>query len=74
MDAEGEFTDIEHFFGQYVHDKEKLVAKVTEALALHHKEVEADISTIKGDFVSGDFKGSGRISADLLLLILGPIE
>jgi phage regulator Rha-like protein len=69
-----ELKDIENYFGQYINDRSKLEKKVAEALALHHKKVEADIATIKSDFDSGDYKGSGATAADLLELVLGPVE
>jgi acetoacetate decarboxylase len=66
--------DIENYFGQYISDRSKLEKKIAEALAIHHKKVEADIATIKSDFDSGDYKGSGATAADLLELVLGPVE
>jgi len=69
-----ELKDIENYFGQYINDRSKLEKKVAEALALHHKKVEADIATIKSDFDSGDYKGSGATAADLLELVFGPVE
>jgi len=69
-----ELKDIENYFGQYINDRSKLEKKVAEALALHHKKVEADIAAVKNDFDSGDFKDAGTVAADLLELVLGPVE
>jgi len=69
-----ELKDIENYFGQYISDRSKLEKKIAEALALHHKKVEADIETVKNDLTSGDFKGAGTTAADLLELVLGPVE
>jgi hypothetical protein len=72
--VEPELKDIENYFGQYVHDKTKIAAKIAEAEALHHKKVGEDIDAIKNDFSSGDYKGSGATAADLLELVFGPVE
>ena len=43
-------------------------------MTFHHKAVEADIASIKADWASRQWVKAGGVAADLLALVLGPVE
>lgn len=73
--ATGELKEVEEYFGQYVKDHSKLVAKITEALANadERKEVMADVSSIEADIKAQNFESCGTTGADLVTLVLGKV-
>jgi hypothetical protein len=74
LGAKDEIADIKAYVGQYVGNKKKLVSKVTRALAFHRKEIMGDVGTIKSDFEAGQYVPAGKLAADLVKLVLGPVE
>lgn len=51
----------------------ELTATVTKHYALHRKAIKADIATVKADWAASEFFASGKATADLLTLAVGPI-
>jgi hypothetical protein len=72
--AESEFVDVEHYFGQYVKDPEALAKKFAEAEALHKADLDKDVAAIKSAFGSEDYHTAAVTTADLIELVLGPVE
>jgi len=51
-----------------------LVSTATKHYLLHKKAVTADITAIKTDWAAGSFFATGHAAADLLTVLVGPIE
>jgi hypothetical protein len=51
-----------------------LVSKATKHYLLHRKAVSADIASIKNDWAGKQFFATGKVVADLLTTLVGPIE
>jgi hypothetical protein len=54
--------------------KSALIADVTKHLVLHRKEIMADVQTVKTDWNAGEYYASGKATADLLTVAVGPIQ
>jgi hypothetical protein len=51
-----------------------LTKKVTKALLLHKNAIMADIAADKAEWAAGEFFKAGATTADLLTIVVGPIE
>jgi len=51
-----------------------LVADITKHFLLHRKEIETDISLVKTDWAAEEYFASGKATADLLTVAVGPVE
>jgi len=52
----------------------KLEATIAKNMALHHKAITADISTLETDFTGGKPFKAGEDAADLLAVAIGTVE
>jgi len=50
-----------------------VVEDITKAMVLHHKQIEADISTVKTDWNAGQYYQSGKAAGDILYIAVGPV-
>jgi len=55
-------------------NRTKLIAKITRNMALHHKEITADIATFETDFKAAEYFKAGEDVADLLAVAVGTVE
>ena len=52
----------------------ELAATVTKHYLLHKKKVTADIAAVKADWAAGSYFATGEVAADLITILVGPIE
>lgn len=52
----------------------ELVATATKHYLLHKRAVTADIAAMKADWAASSFFATGKDAADLLTVLVGPIE
>jgi len=51
-----------------------LIPTVTKHYALHRRTISADIATFKTDWAAKSFFAAGRTAADILTILVGPIQ
>mmetsp|Transcript_19634 Transcript_19634/g.26542 ORF Transcript_19634/g.26542 Transcript_19634/m.26542 type:complete len:468 (-) Transcript_19634:212-1615(-) len=51
-----------------------LVSKATKHYLTHRKQIKQDIADIKADWAAKQYFGTGKVAADLLTTLVGPIE
>lgn len=61
-------------WAQIFKNKGALVAKISKAMVVHHKQMSADITTLKEEWAADDYFKSGRAAADLAETALGPVS
>jgi len=61
-------------WAQIFKSKTTLVATATKHYLMHKKAITADIATVKADWAASSFFATGKAAADLITILVGPIE
>jgi len=66
-------TAIEKWAAVFKHPKD-LIPSATKHYLMHKKAITADIAAVKADWAANSFFATGKAAADLITILVGPIE